>query len=479
VAASAVVGSVLGVPGAVAASTPARTPTSPFSATQWASGDGNNVTDVAAAIGATSPAAAALTGKGVGIALIDTGVVPVPGLPAAQIVNGPDLSIDSQSPDLRYLDAFGHGTHLAGIMVGNDPAHGLKGIAPGAKLTSIKVGTSNGAADVSQVIAALDWLAQHRNDDPANPIRVINLSYGTDGLKDSASPLTAAAENAWKAGIVVVVSSGNQGNRGDMAGPAYDPFVVKAGAADTRGTLSLSDDTVSTFSQDDDEPGNGVTVVAPGQSIASLRNPSSAIDLNFPTARVGTNQFKGSGTSQAAAVVSGAVALLLQKQSKLTPDQVKGVLSATATGALHELNLASALSAKSSNVQKAKLSSGTGKVDGSRGSTRVMRDNTALSGESDVWGKFSSTSWSKVSATGTAWQGGTWMGRRLAGDGWTGTSWASKTWLSATWSGGPWGSTTWTDTAWSGRYWSNGSWDGRYWSGRYWSGDTWTTSTWS
>src|SRR3712207_4359419 len=127
-----------------------------WASADWASGTGTTIADVAKVIGADRTATGGLTGAGVGIALIDTGVVPVPGLPAAQIVNGPDLSVESQATSLRYLDTYGHGTHLAGIMVGNDPATGFKGIAPGAKLTSIKVSTANGAADVSQVISALE-----------------------------------------------------------------------------------------------------------------------------------------------------------------------------------------------------------------------------------------------------------------------------------------------------------------------------------
>ena len=88
--------------------------------------------------------------------------------------------------------------------MGNDPATGTRGIAPGAKLTSVKVGTANGAVDVSQVIAAVDRVVAHRNDDPANPIRVLNLSYGSGGRPVSwTDPLQFAVEQAWKAGIVV------------------------------------------------------------------------------------------------------------------------------------------------------------------------------------------------------------------------------------------------------------------------------------
>ncbi|MEV0569933.1 S8 family serine peptidase, partial [Dactylosporangium sp. NPDC050588] len=146
---------------------------------------GTTLATVRSAINASTGAAAGLTGAGVGVALIDTGVAPVAGLPASQIVNGPDLSFESQDPDLRYLDTYGHGTHMAGIIVGNDPTTGTVGLAPKAKLTSIKVGTANGAVDVSQMIAAIDWVVAHRNDDPANPIRVINLSYGTGGTPNS------------------------------------------------------------------------------------------------------------------------------------------------------------------------------------------------------------------------------------------------------------------------------------------------------
>jgi serine protease AprX len=488
VAASAVVGSVLGVPGAVAASTPARTPTSPFSATQWASGDGNNVTDVAAAIGATSPAAAALTGKGVGIALIDTGVVPVPGLPAAQIVNGPDLSIDSQSPDLRYLDAFGHGTHLAGIMVGNDPAHGLKGIAPGAKLTSIKVGTSNGAADVSQVIAALDWLAQHRNDDPANPIKIVCLAYGTDANPNASNdPLYAAVENATKAGMLVIVAGGNNGSiLGRLNSPSLNYSVVTVGSAATQGTVTQADDTLSTFTSID--PIAPLDVVAPGESVVSLRNPGSYIDTNYPVARVGDTLFRGSGSSQSTAVVAAAAALLLQKAPNTTPIALKRwmqnsstVLKGSAaqyTGG--ELNIATALTTKVPNAPTVKQSStGLGSLQASRGTIQVIDGSTALTGEKTIYGTFNASSWAAASKTATAWKGGVWMGSRVAGDGWTGTSWASKTWAGATWPGTNWSSNAWVDGSWSGRAWSGRAWSSTTWSGRYWSSSAWKNNGWS
>jgi serine protease AprX len=103
------------------------------------------------------------TGKGVGIALIDTGVAPVAGLTSGNVAHGPDLSLDNPDPTKRYKDGYGHGTHLAGII--SAKSTGLTGLAPGAKLFSIKVGASTGAVDVAQVMAAIDWTVAHKNDD--------------------------------------------------------------------------------------------------------------------------------------------------------------------------------------------------------------------------------------------------------------------------------------------------------------------------
>ena len=124
----------------------------------------------------------------------------VPGLPAAQIVNGPDLSFESQSADLRYLDTYGHGTHMAGIMVGNDTATGAKGIAPGAKLTSIKVGTSNGAVDVSQVIAAVDWVVAAPQRRPGEPDQgdQPGVRHGRQTPTRATTRSCFAVEKAWQ-----------------------------------------------------------------------------------------------------------------------------------------------------------------------------------------------------------------------------------------------------------------------------------------
>jgi serine protease AprX len=442
-------------------------------------------------IGADTGAAAALTGQGVGVALIDTGVAPVPGLPAAQIVNGPDLSFESQAANLRYLDTYGHGTHMAGIIVGNDTASGTVGLAPKAKLTSIKIGTATGAVDVSQMIAALDWVVKHRNDDPANPIRVINLSYGSGGNAPPwTDPLQYAVEKAWQAGIVVVAAVGNNGNNsGTITDPSTDEWIISVGATAANGTTATSDDTLAPFTNLA-VAGKQVNLLAPGTSIESLRDNGSNIDNTYPGARVGSTLFRGSGTSQATAVTSAAAALLWQARPAATPDQIKDWLvnggtfvpnGKAATMGLLELNVNGALARSATKTQAPtwNRSNGLGSVEAARGTSHVTIDNTPLAGEKSVWGPLSSTAWAPKAAAQTSWSGGVWMGYRIAGDGWTGTSWASKTWASASWAGTPWGgAASWGDPAWSGRTWSGRTWSAGAWSGRTWSSDDWSNAYW-
>src|SRR5450759_4808833 len=192
--------------------------------------------------GATAWWKAGYTGAGVDVAIIDTGVSPVAGLDApGKIVHGPDLSLESQAPNLTNLDTNGHGTFIAGIIAGNgsnaqpktyatDTTHFL-GVAPDARIVSLKVGVADGGTDVSQVIAAIDWVVQHKNDNGLN-IRVLNLSYGTYSTQDyQYDPLAYAAEQACKHGILVVTAAGNSGYQKGrsavgLADPAYDPNLL-------------------------------------------------------------------------------------------------------------------------------------------------------------------------------------------------------------------------------------------------------------
>jgi serine protease AprX len=249
------------------------------------------------------------------VALVDSGVSPVGSL-AGRVVNGPDFSGDGAVDELRGLDAFGHGTHLAGIVAA---------VAPQARIVNVKVADSDGSTSLSRMLAGIDWVAR-RGDRGELDVRVMNLAFGaqTDGSYRN-DPLAYAVEQAWQDGLVVVASAGNGGaDANGLDSPAYDPYVVAVGALDTGGTETLADDGVATFSSSGSAT-RGPDVVAPGTAILSERVPGAFLDEAFPAARIGGG-FRGSGTSQAAAVASGAAALLIGHRPGLDPDEVKALL---------------------------------------------------------------------------------------------------------------------------------------------------------
>lgn len=442
------------------------------------------------ATGAMSYYGAGYYGQGVDVAMIDSGVVPVEGLADDKVVHGPDLSFESQADDLRHLDTFGHGTHMAGIIAGLDPTRRgnqdyFAGVAPKARIVSLKVADAEGATDVSQVIAAIDWVVQHRRDNGMN-IRVLNLSFGTDGTQNyRLDPLTYAAEVAWRKGIVVVVAAGNEGyGSKQLNNPAYDPFVIAVGASDPEQTWGVADDRLADFSSRGDGRRNP-DLVAPGKSIISLRATGSAIDLAYPEGRLGERFFRGSGTSQAAAVVSGAAALVISQRPGVTPDEVKGLLTRTARPLPEAdrrgqgaglLNLAAALKAPSlGEVQLYTPATGTGSLEEARGSSQLVDGSIELSGEQDIFGTpWDANRWSIESLAETSWNGGTWNGIR-----WTGDTWLANRWSSALWEANRWSGASWSELTLSSNRWSSNRWSGDGWTSNRWSGDTWSSNRWS
>lgn len=260
------------------------------------------------------------TGRGVGVAVIDTGVNPVGDLEGT-VAHAEDFTAEQDN-----VDHFGHGTFVAGLIAGTGAASGgaVTGVAPGAHLVSVKIAGRDGSTDLVKLLAGLQWVVTFKEQ---YAIRVLNLSLGTDSDQDHRiDPLNLAVERVWESGIVVVAAAGNGGTTpGTIAKPGDDPLVVTVGASDDRTTASRGDDTLASFSASG-PTASGVAkpdLVAPGRSVVSVRVPGSTIDTAVPTARIGDGYFKGSGTSFSAAVTSGAAALVLSRTPSLRPDQVK------------------------------------------------------------------------------------------------------------------------------------------------------------
>ncbi len=254
--------------------------------------------------------------------------------------------------DTTTADAYGHGTHVAGLIGGNGASSALgkgyprqySGMAPGVNLINLRVLDANGNGTDSQVIAALQRAIALK---ATYNIRVINLSLGRRVFESyTLDPLCLAVESAWKAGIVVVTAAGNSGRDNSMhthgfatiGAPGNDPVVITVGATRTRGTDGRSDDIIASYSSKGPTLLDHVVkpdLVSPGNRMVSLRAANSTLDKSYPSYQVKNNSgnsayYRLSGTSMATPLVSGAVALMLQQDSTLTPDQIKARLMKTA-----------------------------------------------------------------------------------------------------------------------------------------------------
>jgi serine protease AprX len=287
-------------------------------------------------------------GAGIGVAIIDSGS----GASSDDLADAPggvsrvDRFVDFVNGQTVAYDDYGHGTHVAGIIAGNgfDSGGARAGIAPAARVIALKAIDASGQGRISDVIAALDYAIGQKD---ALNIRVINLSVAAAVYESyNDDPLTLAAQRAVAAGIVVVAAAGNGGRSADgrlqyggITAPGNAPWVLTVGASSHLGSVDRADDTIAAFSSRGPSAIDNAAkpdLVAPGVGIESLSDPSSALYLTdaayllsgtVPTSYL--PYLSLSGTSMAAPVVSGAVALMLQANPALTPNQVKAILQYT------------------------------------------------------------------------------------------------------------------------------------------------------
>ncbi|MBI2952746.1 MAG: S8 family peptidase [Chloroflexi bacterium] len=396
-------------------------------------------------------------GSGVTVAVIDSGVEPLPhGVDPNRLVASIDLVKGSRKLD----DPGGHGTHVAGIIAGQ--GDDWSGIAPEANIVSVRVVNDKGIARMSTVIKGIQWVVQNRK---TYGIDIVNISLGapaTGSYKND--PLAAAVEIAWHAGLVVVVSAGNQGPAaGTVSTPGYDPYVVTVGAVDMNATEKRGDDVISWFSSRG-PTNDGLAkpdVVAPGRKMVSTRVPKSYLDRLLPDRVVDKSYFRLTGTSQAAAVVSGVAALLLDKNPRLTPDDVKARLMSSATS----------ITGFDAN------SAGAGYVDASRAveGDIAKRKQSARPADSLAvlvlpWIKGKSPLvWKDLSFNG---------GVDSRGIRWGNITWDNITWDNITWDNITWDNITWDNVTWDNITWDNITWDNVTWDNVTWDNVTWDNITW-
>lgn len=451
-------------------------------------------------------------GAGVRVALIDTGVstqVATSGDLAGRIVpvddpaqpptllrpDPPDVACVNFSGEPDCDDTFGHGTFMAGLIAGSGAASGgyYAGVAPAAEIVSVKVGGRDGSADVSKVLAGIQWVVSFAD---RYGIKVLNLSLGTDStVPPSIDPLNLAVQRAWVSGITVVVAAGNFGpgprtasdgsTYGTITKPGDDPYVITVGAVDDRGTPATADDRVPSFSSWGPTPAGLAKpdIAAPGARVVSLRAPGSTVD-GLPGVIDDTYR-RGSGTSMSAAVTSGLAALLLDFRdgshglTAWRPDDVKAALIAgarrvqdrdpRAVGAGLVNGPFALLASISPTYQTSVLSDGTGTLDGSRGTNLV---EPAEPCEHATLDPLSVDDCGLVESGEETAQGNNWQSAEYADSEWTPQSWYESQWVVGL-SGNNWQTSVWA----AGNNWQGNNWQGNNWQGNNWQGSTWDDQT--
>jgi len=383
-------------------------------------------------------------------------------------------------------DPGGHGTHIAGTIAGDGTASGgeFVGVAPQADIVDVRVLDSLGGGRLSSVVRGIEWVLAHRS---TYHIGVINMSFGAPTQSSyHTDPMSAAVEVAWRQGLVVVAASGNSGpNRDTVVTPGIDPYAITVGATDDRGTKTAGDDVLAWFSSWGTPDGNArPDVVAPGRRIVSLRVQGSALDRLFPdrvvVAHTGATYFRLSGTSMSTAVVSGAVALLLQSQPALTPDQVKTLLMQTTQpygdptavpqpdpladgNGLIDVLAASQYTPPQGFAPQPGVVLATRTVTSAAGGTTVTRrlarpaDAFARAVFSRLYG--TPMVWNDPTAGGIAWNQLTWDSVVWDSVAWDNFAWDSVAWDSVAWDSVAWDSVAWDSVAWDSVAWDSVAWD--------------------
>jgi serine protease AprX len=440
------------------------------------------------------------SGRGITVAEVDTGVDDSPDL-AGRVLHV-DVTGTSRGSD---HDDYGHATFVAGLIAGNGNASGgaYQGAAPDARLLDVRVAQDDGSTSLISVLRGLQFVSRSQN---ALNIRVLNLSLSSGSpLPYQIDPLARALEALWKRGIVVVVPAGNDGpGAGTISSPGNDPVLLTVGALDERGTAGRSDDAVADFSSRG-PAAQGIgkpDLVAPGTHLVSLRAPGSVVDTQNPDSRIAGSYFRGSGTSMSTALTTGVVADLLSARPKLSPDQVKAMLTGSAySGA----QLADRASAGAGGLDAAAaLAAATPIV------SPVDTDASWPTGQDATWDRFSAAmlsgdraaayhwwtklspaarswvarSWTQLSPDARSWVARSWVGRSWVGadgtaDEWLARSWVARSWVARSWVGDAWTARSWVDLNWVARSWVARSWVARSWTARSWFDDDWSARSWT
>jgi len=417
---------------------------------------------VRATLGLGAPAG---EGKGVTVAVVDTGVADTPDL--AGRVTHVDVTGDGTG------DGYGHGTFVAGLVAGDGSASGgsYAGVAPGADVLDVRVAHDDGTSDLVTVLRGLQVVANHPEVDVVN----LSLSSGSP-LPYQLDPLTIALESLWRNGATVVVPAGNDGDegRGSIASPGVDPVLLTVGGLDESGTADHHDDVIADWSSQGPAP-QGVQkpdLAAPGAHVISTAAVGSKVWNDNPDSRVGSGYLRGSGTSFSTAVTSGAVAALLAQRPGLEPDQVKSLLTRTAY-----------------KVHEAQWLAGSGglALDAAvKAPVRMDQDNAEpFPGDPAAWGELvnailsgddatAARQWAALSPEARQWAARQWAARQWAAGSWAEISWAARQWAARQWAASSWGA-----RQWAARQWSDEDWAARQWAARQWSADEWTARQWA